>query len=255
MYTLERWTGRVALITGASSGIGRAVAKKLAEAGMRIAICSRRKEQLDQLVNQLDIDQTSVLVLPVDLRFPKEIKEVFNQVNAIWGGVDVLVNNAGVGYKTPVYQGNLDLWREMVDVNILALCHCTYEAMTNMRKREDNGHIILISSLGAYRHKPGSIGNGMYVATKRAVRSLTESIRMELRSLGSNIRISAISPGLVETEFAERFLQNAEAASDLYQKTQTLNPSDIAEIVGFILSCPQHVQPHDVIVRPTRQLS
>ena len=109
MYTLERWTGRVALITGASSGIGRAVAKKLAEAGMRIAICSRRKEQLDQLVNQLDIDQTSVLVLPVDLRFPEEIKAVFNQVRTTWGGVDVLVNNAGVGYQTPVYKGNLDL--------------------------------------------------------------------------------------------------------------------------------------------------
>jgi NADP-dependent 3-hydroxy acid dehydrogenase YdfG len=124
-----------------------------------------------------------------------------------------------------------------------------------MRSRGDNGHIIHISSIGAYRHKHGSIGNGVYVATKRAVRSLTESMQMELRSLNSNIRVTAISPGLVETGFASRFLQDALAAQNIYQQSTNLQPEDIAEIIRYILACPPHVEIHDLIVRPTKQES
>lgn len=255
MYTMQRWKNRVALITGASSGIGWEAAKTLAGEGMRVAICARRQNRLEKLAGEMKTESAMILPIPTDVRVPQEVSRAFEKIRSVWGGVDVLINSAGVGYKSPICDGDLARWQEMLEVNILGLCHCTYEAIQDLRDRGDDGHIILISSIGAYRHKPGSIGNGVYVASKRAVRSLTESIRMELRSLNSKIRVTAISPGLVETEFTPRFLQDYKAGQSVYQKTQTLQPQDIAEMIRFILACPPHVQIHDLIVRPTEQES
>jgi NADP-dependent 3-hydroxy acid dehydrogenase YdfG len=255
LYSMERWKGRVAFITGASSGIGRAVAATLAGNNLRIALCARREERLIELAGEIESESGAVMVLPTDLRDGGQVRAAFDSVRAHWGGVDVLINNAGVGYKTPLYHGDLDRWKEMIEVNILGLSQCVYEAMSDMRERGDNGHIINISSIGAYRHKSGSIGNAIYVATKRAVRSLNESIRMELRSLDSGIRVSAVSPGLVETEFAARFLQDEKAGKTIYQQIRTLQPEDIAEMIRFILSSPPHVEIHDLLVRPTGQES
>jgi NADP-dependent 3-hydroxy acid dehydrogenase YdfG len=255
MAELDRWRGRVALVTGASSGIGRAVAQELLRAGMRVALCARRGDRLVEAAAECGAAPESSLLLAADLRDPDAVRRVFEQIRAAWGGVDVLVNNAGVGYKTPLLDGDFARWREMVELNVLALCQCSYEAVADMRRRGDDGHVILISSIGAYRHKPGSVGNGLYVATKAAVRSLTESLRIELRSLGSGIRISAVSPGLVETEFAGRFHQDEAQGQAVYRTIQTLQSEDVAEIVSFLLSNPPHVQIHDVIVRPTEQMS
>ncbi len=250
---MERWKGRVAFITGASSGIGRAVAATLAGKNMRIALCARREERLVELAGEIEGESGAVLVLPTDLRDGEQVRAAFDSVRAHWGGVDVLINNAGVGYKTPLYHGDIDRWKEMIEVNILGLTQCAYEAISDMRKRGDDGYIINISSMGAHRHKPGSIGDAIYGATKRAVRSLNESIRMELKSLESDIRVTAVSPGLVETEFAARFLQDEKAGEIAYQQIRTLQPEDIAEMIRFILSSPPHVEISDILVRPTEQ--
>jgi NADP-dependent 3-hydroxy acid dehydrogenase YdfG len=253
MYSMDRWVDKVALVTGASSGIGRAVAGKLSRLGMRVAVCARTGTKLSELMENLDPPEAHWLQQVTDLRQPEQIRDLFAAIRDLWGGVDVLINNAGVAYKSPLTEGDLKRWQEMVDLNILALNLCTFEAITDMRRRGDLGYILNISSIAAYRHKPGAVGNAVYVATKHAVSSLTESLRIELRKIESSIRISSISPGLVETHFAPRFLQDEEAGKAVYQKFKPLQPEDIAEMVCFILSTPPHVQIHDIIVRPTEQ--
>lgn len=253
MDDMARWRDCVALVTGASSGIGRAVARELARSKMRVAICARRGERLQELQRELEAEGAAILSVPTNLRDEAQIGELFNTIRNRWGGVDVLINNAAVGYKVSLVGGETDYWREMLEVNVLALSICTREAIKDMRERGDDGHVVHISSLGAHRQNPAGSGNGMYVATKNAVRALTEALRRELRELDSGIRVTAISPGLVETEFAAHFHKSEEAAQRIYGRFKVLQPEDIASIIRYVLSCPPHVQLHDVLVRPTGQ--
>ncbi len=250
---LERWQGRVALVTGASSGIGRATARLLAENGMRVAICARRVERLQALATELGRAGAEVLSLPVDLRREEEIASLFDTIRREWGGVDVLVNNAAIGHKESLVTGDPDHWREMWELNVLALSICTQMAVQDMRCRGDDGYVIHIASMGGHRQNPAGSGNGMYTATKQAVLALTEALRRELREKGSGIRVSAISPGLVETEFAESFFASKEKAREVYSRFKPLQPEDIADIIGYLLARPPHVQIHDVLVRSTDQ--
>ena len=140
----------------------------------------------------------------------------------------------------------------MLEVNVLALSICTREALSHMRQNGDDGYIIHVSSMSAHRVPSNS---GMYSATKFAVRSLTEGLRQELRQIGSNIRVSAISPGFVETEFAQKYHKSKEIAEQVYGQYSVLQPEDIAEQILFMIESPKHVQIHDVLLRPTGQIS
>jgi 17beta-estradiol 17-dehydrogenase / 3beta-hydroxysteroid 3-dehydrogenase len=164
---------------------------------------------------------------------------------------DVLINNAGLGHHAPLVSGETAAWREMLELNVLALCVCTREAIAGMRRRGvDDGHIVHVSSMAGYRVPPDS---GVYAATKHAVRALTESLRQELRAAGSGIRVGAISPGFVETEFAEHYHRSAELARQEYGRYKVLEPADIAEATLYLLAQPAHVQIHDILMRPTLQ--
>lgn len=240
----------VAVITGASSGIGRAIAHRLAQEGYRLALCARRKERLLQLKEELG-QQVEVLVGAVDLRQESDILSFFNQIRQQWGSVDVLINNAGLGYKESLMDGRTEAWREMLEVNVLALCICTREAVQDMR-RQGKGHIVHISSMSGHRVPSAS---GVYAATKFAVRGLTEALRRELRADDLDIRISSVSPGLTETEFAANYHQSPEKADEIYNRFPVLQPQDIADTVAHILQQPPHVQIHDVMVRSTYQSS
>lgn len=242
----------VALVTGASSGIGRAIALRLAKGGYRVAVCARRKDKLENLTDEIRDLGTDVQIYQTDLRQEPQILDMFESIRQDWGGVNVLVNNAGLGHKQPLIDGDTDAWREMLDVNVLALCICTREAIRDMQARGGNGHVIHLSSMSGHRVPPGG---GMYAASKFAVRALTEGLRQELRAAASNVRISSISPGFVETEFAEKYSQSAERAREIYSRYPVLQPDDIAEAVWFMLSQPDHVQIHDVLLRPTQQVS
>ncbi|MCB9578710.1 MAG: SDR family NAD(P)-dependent oxidoreductase [Polyangiaceae bacterium] len=244
---LSRWKGRVALVTGASSGIGRAVAERLAQAGMKVAVAARRTERLEPLRASGD-----VLPLGVDLRREADIEEMFAQIRKRWDGVDVLVNNAGLGHRAPLCSGSTEHWREMLEVNVLALCICTREAVRDMRRRGDAGHVIHVSSMAAHR-VPGD--SGVYSATKFAVRALTEGLRQELRADKSKIRVSAISPGFVETEFAAHYHKSEQAAAETYGRYQVLSAQDMADTVAWVLGAPDHMQVHDVLIRPRDQTS
>lgn len=247
---LARWRGRVALVTGASSGIGRAVAERLAAEHMRVVVCGRRRAQLHDLAERLGARGADVLPVVVDLRREGDIAALFTRVRSEWGGVDVLVNNAGLGRHAPLVDGQTDAWREILEVNVLALCVCTREALFDMRRRGDDGHVVHVSSMAAYRVPPQS---GVYAASKYAVRALTEGLRAELRELGSNIRISAVSPGFVETEFAAVYHGDQEKARKTYSRYKVLDASDVAEAVAYLLGQPRHVQVHDVLLRSTEQ--
>lgn len=213
-------------------------------------ICARRGDRLNQLADQLRQDGAEVLVQPADLRQESDILSVFSALRQQWGGVDILINNAGLGKNEPLMTGSTEAWREMLEVNVLALCICTREAIKDMQGRGDRGHIVHISSLSG--HRVPSI-SGLYSGTKFAVRSLTEGMRQELHAIGSDIRISSLSPGYVETEFAEKFYQSAEKAQETYSRFPILQPEDIAEAVGYILTQPLHVQVHDILLRPLKQ--
>ncbi|MEM7771178.1 MAG: SDR family NAD(P)-dependent oxidoreductase [Cyanobacteria bacterium P01_E01_bin.6] len=244
--------GKVALVTGASSGIGRAIAQRLALEGYRVAICARRMERLTTLATEMATQGATLTAYAADLRHEPDILQLFDSIRTVWGGVDVLINNAGLGHKESLMTGNTEAWREMLEVNVLALCLCTREAIHDMQIKGGQGHIVHISSMSAHRVPMGS---GMYSATKFAVRSLTEGLRQELREAGSHIRVSSISPGFVETEFAEKYTKSAETAQAIYSQFPVLQPNDVAESVWYALSQPSHVQVHDILVRPTEQKS
>ncbi len=242
----------VALITGASSGIGQAIARTLAHEGYRVALCARRGDRLATLKDELAATGTEVLTHATDLRQESEILALFQAIRQTWGGVDVLVNNAGLGRKASLMSGDTEAWREVLDVNVLALCICTREAIHDMRQRGDRGHIIHISSLSGHRVPSTS---GMYAASKFAVRALAEGLRRELREANSQIRIASVSPGLVETEFAAKYHESPAIAEEVYGRFPVLQPQDIANAVAYILSQPDYVQVQDVLVRSTYQAS
>lgn len=252
MTTLESAYQPVAFVTGASSGIGRAIALRLAKEGYRLAICARREDKLATLSHELKALGAEVLSHRADMRQEADILDCFALIRNLWGGVDVMVNNAGLGHKASLMGGETEAWRDMLEVNVLALCICTREAIKDMQINDSKGHVIHISSMAG--HRIPAIG-GMYSASKFAVRSLTEGLRRELRAANSPIRVSAISPGFVETEFAEKYSKSAEQARQTYSQFPVLQPDDIADAVAYVLNQPEHVQVHDILVRPTQQPS
>lgn len=238
------------LVTGVSSGIGLAIAKKLlTEDKFRVLGCARRQERMQDL--QREFGERFVPYV-CDVREETQILYMFEDIDRKYGGVHVLINNAGLGHKTSLIDGETSYWREMLEVNVLALSICTREALSQMRKNGDDGYIIHVSSMSAHRVPSNS---GMYSATKFAVRSLTEGLRQELRQIGSNIRVSSISPGFVETEFAEKYHKSKEIAEQVYGQYFVLQPEDIAAQILFMIESPKHVQIHDILLRPTGQIS
>lgn len=249
---LERWAGRVAVVTGASSGIGAAVARALAGAGMKVACFARRHDRLEALREQTEGGPGEVHPYEVDLRQVDALPGAFRQVASDLGGIDVLVNNAGLGHKAPLMSGPTEAWREMLEVNVLALCVCTREAVQDMVDRGVEGHILHMSSMAAHRVPPDS---GVYSATKYAVRSLTEGLRQELWAAGAPIRVTSISPAFVETEFAAKYHRDPAAAEHSYGRYPVLQPEDLAHAVLYCLGQPLEVVVHDLLLRPRQQQS
>ena len=251
--SMKPWTGRVALVTGASAGIGKAVALALSAAGMKVALTARRADRLEALAHEITRAGGTAMAVPADARNAAEIEGVCQTIRDAWGGVDVLINSAGLGRVAPLLTGQSDAWQEMFDVNVIGLSVFTREAIADMRRASDQGYVIHISSMSGHRVPEGT--GGMYSATKHAVRALTEALRRELRTAGSRIRITAISPGFVETEFAEVMSGSVERAREVYARFPCLQPDDIAAQVIHILSQPEHVHVHDVLMRPLEQTS
>lgn len=242
--------GKVAIVTGASSGIGRAVSHALAAEGMRLAMVSRSLDPLVEMKHDIEARGGVAFPLAVDLRDESQILFAFQAIRRELGGVDVLVNSAGLGHDAPLVRGSTEHFREMLDVNVLALAVMTREAVADMRARKVAGQIVHVSSLSAYRVQPGA---GMYAATKHAVRALAEGLRQELRALDLPIRVACVSPGDTETAFVERMYGGRKPAEDPARAYRQLDARDVADAVLYILRTPPHVEVHDVLIRPTGQ--
>ncbi|KAM4726884.1 dehydrogenase/reductase SDR family member 11a [Anableps anableps] len=257
LVEMERWKGRVALVTGASIGIGAAVTRALVQHGMRVVGCARNVDKIEKLAAECESAGYSGTLIPYkcDLSNEEEILSMFSAIKTLHKGVDVCINNAGLAHNEPLLSGKTEGWRNMIDVNVLALSICTREAYKSMKERDvDDGHIININSMSGHRLVP-SADEHFYCATKYAVTALTEGIRQELREEKTHIRATCISPGIVETEFAFRHHNSdPEKAAAVYESIKCLKAEDIASAITFVLSAPPHVQIGDVQMRPVEQV-
>jgi NADP-dependent 3-hydroxy acid dehydrogenase YdfG len=239
---------KIALVTGATSGIGRATARILAKNNYKIIICGRRKDRLDELEKELS-EFTAIHTLLFDVRDKKAVFERINSLPPAFSKIDVLINNAGNAHGLdPIQNGDLDDWDAMIDINVKGLLYVSKAIIPQMIERK-SGHIINIGSTAGKEVYPN--GN-VYCATKHAVDALNKSMKMDLNPYG--IRVSAIHPGMVETEFSEvRFKGDKERAANVYKGVTPLQPEDIADIIHFVISRPAHVNISDLIVMATAQ--
>ncbi|MCZ6473838.1 MAG: SDR family NAD(P)-dependent oxidoreductase [SAR324 cluster bacterium] len=251
MDGMERWKGKVALVTGASVGIGKATAEALARAGMKTVLCARNVERLLDLQAELESEGATVLPVPTDLQNEEEIRALFDEIRKAWGGVDVLINNAGLGYVGTLAEQPPEEWRDILDVNVLALSLCVQEALKDMEGKEE-GQIINVSSIAGHRVPPGT-SNPYYAISKHAVKAFTDALRMELVGKGSPIRAGMISPGMVETEFHERATKGTEDSKAFYSRFRVLDASDVASAICYMLAVPSHVAIHDIVMRSVAQ--
>lgn len=247
---MSRLSKKVVLITGASSGIGEACAWAFAREGATVVIGARRLEKLNAIADKISAEcQVPVLALRLDVTQSDSCEQFISQSIETFGRIDVLVNNAGLarGRDTVASLQESDM-REMFETNVFALLRLTRLALGSMLNA-DSGHIINIGSVAGYATYEGG---APYCATKFGVRAISEALRLEL--LGKNIRVSSVSPGLVETEFSlTRFRGDAEKAKRVYDGYKPLTSEDIAECIVFAASRPPHVDVEEIIVRPIHQ--
>ena len=239
---------KIALITGATSGIGKASAITLAKMGYDIIATGRRKDRLDELEQELP-EGVRFLPLVFDVRDREKVGEILGNLPTDWAAVDVLINNAGNAHGLdPIQTGSLDDWDAMMDINVKGLLYVSKAIIPGMTERK-SGIIINIGSIAGKEVYPN--GN-VYCGSKHAVDAITKGMRMDLNPFG--IKVIGIHPGLVETEFSlVRFKGDEKRAETVYQGYEPLVAQDIADIVEFVVNRPAHVVLADIVVLPTAQ--
>ncbi|HEX7916496.1 SDR family NAD(P)-dependent oxidoreductase [Rudaea sp.] len=245
----KRLQDRIALVTGASSGIGAATALALAEAGAKVAIAARRRDRLDELAKSLAARGAEPLVLEADLLDEHAAQRIVADTEKHFGRLDILVNNAGVMYLEPVAEADLGRWRRMLELNVLSLIASTQAALAGMRARKD-GHIVNISSTAGRVANPNAAA---YSATKFGVVAFSEALRREVYADG--VRVSVIEPGAVATELREHIghAQVQKALNAWAEGMRQLQAEDVADAILFCVTRPPHVSINEVLMRPTDQ--
>jgi 3-hydroxy acid dehydrogenase / malonic semialdehyde reductase len=243
---------KTVLITGATSGIGRACALKFARNGYRIIITGRRENILEELRKELiSTCNTEVLALDFDVRIRKDVEAALKGIDPHWTKIDVLVNNAGLAAGlSPLHDGDIEDWEQMIDTNMKGLLYVS-RCILPMMIKSGSGHVINIGSIAGREVYPN--GN-VYCATKFAVDALSKGMRMEL--LKHEIKVTQVLPGAAETEFSlVRFKQDKKRAKDIYNGYQPLTGDDVAEVVYYVTTLPPHVNINDITVVPSNQAS
>ncbi|MCH7877377.1 MAG: SDR family oxidoreductase [Thaumarchaeota archaeon] len=240
---------KVAIITGASSGIGYATALALSKAGAKVAIGARRVDKLEELAKKISTDGGEVFYQKLDVTQRSECENFAKAVLDKWGSIDILVNNAGLMPLSLFKNLKVDEWDRMIDVNIKGVLYCTASVILHMKEKK-SGHIVNLSSVaGRIVFPTGSV----YCATKHAIAAFSEGLRQEF-SARSNIRVTSIEPGVVATELTDTitdeslqgFIENA-------KKMKTLQAEDIANAILYAVESPSHVNVNEVLIRPTTQ--
>lgn len=240
---------RTIMITGATAGFGRAIAIKFAQNGYNLIITGRRKERLDELEQELKKNKVQVLSLNFDVRNRSEVGSVIQELPVGWKEIDILVNNAGLAAGlSHIDDGDIDDWDRMVDTNVKGLLYVT-RAVAPLMVARNRGHIFNISSIaGKDVYENGNV----YCASKSAVDALSKAMRIDL--LRHSIRVTNIAPGMAETEFSiVRFKGNKEKADAVYKGVKALSAEDIAGVIYFCASLPEHVCINDLTITPTQQ--
>jgi 3-hydroxy acid dehydrogenase/malonic semialdehyde reductase len=247
---MSRLQGAVVVITGASSGIGRASACAFAREGCLLALGARRVDRLDALADEIENTlHVEVFTQALDVRDVADAERFIAAVKNHYGRIDVLLNNAGLARGLrPVEEGDEEEWRQMIETNVLGLLWVTRATIPIMRA-QGHGHIINLGSIAGHE---AYAGGSVYCATKYGVRAITQALRLEL--LGTNIRVSSVDPGMVETEFSlVRFDGDVERAKAVYRGLQPLTAEDVAECIVFVANRPPHVNIDEILVKPTAQ--
>jgi NADP-dependent 3-hydroxy acid dehydrogenase YdfG len=240
---------KVAVVTGASSGIGRATAISLAKAGAKVAIAARRTQRLEELQKEITKIGTECIVVPCDVTKRKDCQALIDAAIKKWNHIDILINNAGIMPLSFVRSLKVDEWEQMVDVNIKGVLFCTASAIPHMIN-QNSGHIVNISSIaGRVVFASGSV----YCATKYAVRAFSEGLRQEL-STRNKIRVTTIEPGIVATELTNTITDKSlESFVKHSKEIEALQAEDIANSIMFALESPQRMNVNEITVRPTAQ--
>jgi len=240
---------KVAIVTGASSGIGYATALALSKAGAKVAIGARRTDKLSELENEITKNGGQAFSQKLDVTKKSDCDSFVKSVTDKWGGVDILVNNAGLMPLSFIKNLKVDEWDQMIDVNIKGVLYCTAAVIPHMLEKK-SGHIVNISSVaGRIVFPSGSV----YCATKHAVTALSEGLRQEF-STRKNIRVTCIEPGVVSTELINTITD--ESLKDFVEtakKMQSLSAQDIANAIIYAVEAPDHVNVNEVLIRPTTQ--
>jgi NADP-dependent 3-hydroxy acid dehydrogenase YdfG len=247
--TARPLAGKVALVTGASSGIGEATAVALAGAGAAVAIGARRKDRLDALAGRLRDGGARVLELDLDVTDEQACVDAVGRTREELGGLDVLVNNAGVMLLGTIVGADTEDWRRMVSTNVLGVMYMTHAAIDGLVE-QGSGDIVNMSSVAGRQARKGA---GVYNATKWAVNAFSESLRQEVT--GRGVRVGLVEPGAVTTELTDHITQPEakESAVQMYTGMRALHADDIARAVLYMVTQPPHVAINEMLVRPTDQ--
>ena len=240
---------KIVMVTGATSGIGEACAKKFAQGGYNVIITGRRKEKLDALKKELEGMGAEVLAMQFDVREREAAKKAVEFLKDKWAKIDVLINNAGLALGLDKeYEGDFDDWDTMIDTNVKGLLNMTRFVVPAMVERNE-GHIINIGSVAG----DAAYANGnVYCATKAAVKTITDGLRIDVAE--SNVRVTNLKPGLVQTNFSNvRFHGDDARADNVYKGVKPLTGDDIADVAFYAASAPAHVQIAEVLVLATHQ--
>jgi len=242
---------KIVLITGATSGIGLACAKKFAANGDRLILTGRNAQRLAEIAKELTDKGTDVLTLTFDVRDREKAAKYISELPAEWQSIDVLVNNAGLALGLePEYEGSLDDWETMIDTNVKGLLTMTRIVVPGMVER-NRGHIINVGSVAG---DAAYAGGNVYCATKAAVKALSDGLRIDVANTA--VRVTNLKPGLVETNFSNvRFRGDNERAANVYKGIKPLTGDDIADVAVYAANAPEHVQIAEVLILATHQAS
>jgi len=242
---------KVILITGATSGIGLACARKFSENGDKLILTGRNEHRLEEIRQELMAKGTEVLTLAFDVRDRETAMRYINGLPAEWQQIDVLVNNAGLALGLePEYEGSIDDWETMIDTNIMGLLTMTRLVVPGMVER-NRGHIINVGSVAG---DAAYSGGNVYCATKAAVKALSDGLRIDVANTA--IRVTNLKPGLVETNFSNiRFHGDSDRVANVYKGIKPLTGDDIADVAVYAANAPEHVQIAEVLILATHQAS
>ena len=246
---MPKLDGKVAVVTGASSGIGEATAEALAAEGATVVVAARREERLTDLAKRIEENGGRVLAAACDVADEGQAHGLIRKAEEEFGSVDILINNAGVMLLSTVGKGLSEEWRRMFDVNVLGLLYTTDAAIETMKKQGD-GHLVNVSSVAGRKVTRDS--SGVYAGSKFAVGAISEGLRQEL--LGDNIRVTIVEPGAVATELTDH-ITDEDARNSLggLLNLEILQAEDIAGAIVYAVTQPERVSVNEILIRPTQQ--